>query len=319
MTGSFRLISILLLSAVLFPCCGKKKKTVTAGQDPVDISDFISYFNPLALPWQLNDSVLVKKEKDTLIIKEAVFTRFVPDSVLRKMYTKNTKVKIYPLGRVDAGPETYLFAKTVGANKYALLILAYDKNQEFLASVLFARPASGTLMQTVSMDRKFTLTRAMIRRNKDGTMSEGKDVYVLNAELKEFMLIMTEALDDKMTELINPIDTLPGKHKFAADYSNANMNLVSIRDGRRTGRLSFFIHFEKNNGECTGELKGEAVLRSATMAEYQQDGDPCVLQFIFSKSAVTLKEVQGCGSRRGLQCTFDGNYPRKRATKAIKK
>jgi hypothetical protein len=42
-------------------------------------------------------------------------------------------------------------------------------------------------------------------------MSEGKDVYVLNAEAKNFMLIMTDALEDKPTELINPIDTLPGR------------------------------------------------------------------------------------------------------------
>ena len=24
--------------------------------------------------------------------------------------------------------------------------------------------------------------------------------------------------------------------------------------------LSFFVHFEKNKGECTGELKGEAII-----------------------------------------------------------
>ncbi len=319
MRGSARLFSVLALAIILITSCGKKKKVMAPGEEPVEIFDFISLFKPVSLPWQLHDSLLTRKEKDSILIRETVFTRFVPDSVLRKRYGKNTKLKIYPLGRVEAETETYLFAKTVAGNKYALFVLAYDRKREFITGISFDKPAGSSLSQTISMDRKFTLTRAIIRRNSNGSLSEGKDVYVLNADAKTFTLIMTEALEDKLTELINPIDTLPRKHKYAADYSNAKMNLVSVRDGRRSGQLSFFIHIEKNNGECTGELKGDAVFRSANVAEYRQDGDPCILQFIFSNSAVTLKEVDGCGSRRGLQCTFDGNYAKKRVAKTQKK
>ena len=129
------------------------------------------------------------------------------------------------------------------------------------------------------------------------------------------MLIMTDALDDKPTELSNPIDTVSKKQKYAADYGTGKMNLVSIRDGRKKDRLSFFIHFEKNNGECTGELKGEALLKSPTVAEYREGGDPCILQFKFTSSSVTVKELEGCGSRRGLRCSFDGAYPRKKEIK----
>ncbi|MGZ8551461.1 MAG: hypothetical protein ACXWV2_12395 [Chitinophagaceae bacterium] len=93
------------------------------------------------------------------------------------------------------------------------------------------------------------------------------------------------------------------------------MNLVSFRDGRRNDRLSFFIHFEKNNGECTGELKGEAIIKSPTLAEYREGGDPCILQFRFTSSSVVVKELEGCGSRRGLRCSFDGTYPRKKDAK----
>jgi hypothetical protein len=93
------------------------------------------------------------------------------------------------------------------------------------------------------------------------------------------------------------------------------MNLVSVRDGRKPDRISFFIHVEKNNGDCSGELKGEAMLRAPGTAEYRQDGDPCVLKFIFSKSSVTLKEEGGCGSRRGLQCSFNGSFARKKFSK----
>lgn len=130
------------------------------------------------------------------------------------------------------------------------------------------------------------------------------------------MLIMTDALIDKVTELINPIDTLPRKHKLSADYGPGKMNLVSIRDGRKNDRLSFFVHFEKNNGECTGELKGEAFFKSPTVAEYREDGDPCILTFTFTSSSVTLKE-ENCGSRRGMKCSFDGSFGRRKWVKPV--
>jgi hypothetical protein len=62
-------------------------------------------------------------------------------------------------------------------------------------------------------------------------------------------------------------------------------------------------------------LKGEAIMKSPTMAEYTEGGDPCILQFRFTSSSVTVKELEGCGSRRGLRCSFDGTYPRKKESK----
>ncbi len=69
--------------------------------------------------------------------------------------------------------------------------------------------------------------------------------------------------------------------------------------------------------ECTGELKGEATLKTPTTAEYREEGDPCVLKFIFSATAVTLKEVEGCGSRRGMNCVFDASFARKKYVKPV--
>jgi hypothetical protein len=299
--------------------CGNNGTTDGSTGEPEHVSDFIRLYPEIQLPFSMADSTLSRKEKDSSAITQAVFVKFVPDSVLGRIYPKNAKVKIFPLGRVDAGTETYLLTKTLSSSKPGLLILAYDRKDEFTGAVSFAKPAISTLSQTITMDRKFAITRTILRRNTDGSFSEGKDVFVLNAVAKDFTLIMTEALDDKNTELINPIDTLSRRHKWAGDYSNGKMNLVSIRDGRRDDRLSFYIHFEKNSGECTGELKGEAILLNSTTAEYQLDGDPCILKFVFTKNAVALKEVEGCGSRRGLQCTFDGNYPRKKASRTTDK
>ena len=169
--------------------------------------------------------------------------------------------------------------------------------------------------QSVLIEKNFTITKSIQRKNGDGSISEGKDAYVFNSETKSFMLIMTDALDDKPAEVINPIDTLQRKNKLSADYVKNKTDYISIRDTRKAGKLLFFIHFEKNNGECTGELKGEATMTSATTAVYKNGGDPCVLQFKFSSSSVTMKEDEGCGSHRGLRCLFEGSYPRKKEVK----
>jgi hypothetical protein len=116
--------------------------------------------------------------------------------------------------------------------------------------------------------------------------------------------------------VINPIDTLQKKSKFSADYIKDKMNIVSIRDHGEPGRLNFFIHIDRYNGDCTGELKGIANFTSANVAVYRQRGDACVLQFNFSSSSVTLKEVDACGAHRQLKCSFDGNFPRKKEPKS---
>jgi hypothetical protein len=126
---------------------------------------------------------------------------------------------------------------------------------------------------------------------------------------------MTDLLDEKNLEVINPIDTFAKTHKLAGDFTIDKRNIVSIRDGRNDKSLTVFVHIEKDNGECIGELKGDAVLTSTTTAVYRQGGDPCVLEFDFSSNSVTIKEVEGCGSRRDLRCKFDGTFKRKKEPK----
>ena len=147
-------------------------------------------------------------------------------------------------------------------------------------------------------------------------VGEGKDVFVYNAAARQFTLIQTDVLDERSAELINPIDTLPGTHRFAGDYYlKEKRNIVSIRDARSPTQAMAFVHLDKNNGECVGELKGEILFTSTSTAVYRQGGDPCVLQFTFSGNTVTLKEEQGCGNHRGLNCPLEGVYTRKKEVK----
>ena len=313
-----RLLFFLLWITII--SCNEKKPITLAGDDPVPAADFIEFFPNLGTSYSTGDSILHNKQKDSLLIGYKVFTALVPDSVLTKTTGTKAKPKLYAIGKIQVpDAESYLLIKVESKAKNHLLLLSFDKKGNFLASLdaLSSGVKSG-LMQSFSIDRKYTITRSTQRKNADASLSEGKEVYVLNEAAKTFLLILTEALEDKITELINPIDTLGSKQKFTGDYVAGKMNLVSIRDGRRADRVTFFVHFEKREGACIGELKGEAFWRSATKAEYRQDGDPCVLTFTFTKSSVSLKE-HNCGSRRGPDCIFDGQFIKTKNSKKNKK
>lgn len=311
---------ILALILAWFSACNSKKKPSLAGEDPVEIGDFVDFFPDIKLPYQVADTSLLRKEKekDSLLISYKVFTQFIPDSVMRAFFGKNIKPKIYPIAKTKGSEgETYFFTRTVSGDKRTVFLFVLDKKEQFADAMEMLRPdQSPATQQSASMDKGHSVFKTVTRRNADGTISDGRDVYGFNSDSKKFTLIMTDPLDENVAELINPIDTFPRKHKFAADYGSGKMNLVSIRDGRKKDRLGFFIHFEKNNGACKGELKGEAIIKSPTMAEYREGGDPCVLRFTFTASSVILKEMEGCGAHRGLRCSFDGSFARKKEPKA---
>jgi hypothetical protein len=314
MKGLSRLLVLIPVFSLL--ACNSKKKVILSGDEPIDIKDFIESFQSLDLPYQVADTSVSKKRTDTALISYKVFTHLVPDTVLSKVFGKDEKPKIYPMGRV-AAPEqgTYLFVKTISTDRKAAMILCFDKKNNFITAMPVMQPdANPATQQLFVIDKRYTLSKSITRKNSDGTISDGKNVYVLNEPAKSFLLIMTDALDEKTIEVINPIDSLSRKNKFSADYQKDKLNFISIRDSKKTGRLVFFVHFEKKNN-CSGEMKGEANFTSATSAMYRSSGDPCTLQFSFTSSSVSMKEIQGCGSHRGVDCIFEGTYPKKKQVK----
>jgi hypothetical protein len=312
-----RYLVCLFALSLFFAECGNKKKPSLSGTDPVAISDFIESFELVKPPYPVADTSFKKKENDSLLIANKIFAQFVPDSVLTKVFGKNAKPKIYMGKRVAIESETYLFVKAIATDKKAALVLCFDKKNNFKAwlplLVLDANPAT---TQVSGLDRKLSFYKNVSMKEADGSTAEGKQVYIYNDDAGQFLLIMEDPLDDRVKDVINPIDTLQRKNKFSADYVKDKMNIVSIRDDSKTGRLNFFIHFEKNNGECIGELKGIASLTSANTAVYKQQGDGCSLQFNFSSSSVSLKELEPCGAHRGVKCSFEGSYPRKKEVKS---
>jgi hypothetical protein len=314
-----RLLFIFVCFLLVFSSCEKKKKPSLSGNEKVEVADFIESFAQRDLPFQFADTSLSKKDNDSFLISKKVVAQFIPDSVMSNLLGKTLKYKSYPLGRVVGNDGVnYLFMKTVAGDKKSILLLVFDKKEQFIAGMIGLKPDNSNLtFQSLSIDKRYSITKMVRQKNVDGSISEGKDVYALNESAKSFTLIMTDAIGEKITDLINPIDTLSRKHKYAADYGAGKMNLVSVRDGIKPDRVSFFIHFEKENGQCTGEIKGEAFWKTANMAEYREDGDVCIMKLLFSPTAVTIKE-ENCGSKRNsISCVFDGSFTKIKYKKPV--
>jgi hypothetical protein len=309
------MIRIVISLALLLLVACKGKKT-TAKEKKFTYDEFAQSFKKATLPFVLTDTGFLKNA-DTAAIRDKDFIALLQVSAVNEIFGKGTKVKFVPLWKMEgSAEEDYFIIKAQSNRKKAALLMVFNKDHQSKAGFDFLVPDNdpGT-MQTSSIDRNYSVYRTVNKKNNDGTMGEGRDVYVYDKTARNFTLIMTDPLDEKELVLTNPIDTLPKKHKLAGDYVKDKRNIVSIRDGRKPNLLTVFIHIEKG-ADCSGEIKGDATITSASTAVYQQPGDPCILRLNFSNTSVRLTELGGCGSRRGLDCKFDGSFPRKKQSTA---
>ena len=307
----------LMLMAIV--ACNTDKKAVpeeSAEIGAFNYSTFSNRFKEVALPYLLTDTALLNN-KDTAAIRNEEFLNYIPDSIQTKLLGKASKVSYVPIAHfVNGKNEQYFIMKASSGNKKAALLTVFDKEQNFSGAFPFLIPDTDPkTTQTSTIDKTLSISRFVTRKMPDDAVIEGRDVYSYDVASKNFTLIMTDILDDKNLELLNPIDTFSRKHQYAADYIKDKRNMVSIRDGRSANEINFFIHFERMNGECNGELKGTALMTSSKTAVFRQGGNPCVLEFHFTGNSVRLKEVEGCGSHRGVQCVIEGSFPKKKLPK----
>jgi hypothetical protein len=305
---------LLIVLPVLFFSCKSKKVSLAENDEKVDTRDLIEFFQPLKLPFQVTDTLLRRREGERGVINYKLFVRLVPDTVLTRYFGKESRPRLYAIGKIQVPEsETYLFVKATAKDRKVLFILCFDKKNLFAAAkpVLYSDNEAGISGQA-GMDLKYTLSILHQRKAADGQVFYKKDAYVFTAE-GGFMLIMTESneVKSKIPPIYNPIDTLSHKHKFTGDYAQDKRNIVAVRDGKDASRILFFIHFEKEDGTCKGELKGEAKFVSANIARYRSNADPCAVEFAFGSSGVTLKELGGCGVHRDIKCFFEGYYERR--------
>jgi hypothetical protein len=255
--------------------------------------------------------VFQQKNADT--IPFSVFVQFVPDSVIAPLFHKSKPLFI-PLSKITAkSGETYLFTKAIAAAKKVVYLMVFNDKKKFdAAKALMIADNDVTTSSTATMDTKYTLTTVNQQSQTNKEALYKRDVFIYNGT-GGFTLILTESngMAKKVEEIYNPIDTLPVKHKLAGDYVQDKKNFISFRDGRSPNRMMFFVHFEKEDGTCKGELKGEAKIISDKLIRFSETGSPCVIDFTFSGKNVSMKEVGGCGSYRDIRCFFEGSFTKK--------
>ena len=312
-------IGLVVLGCFLFACGGnddrKNNEAGTAGEGDLPAA-FTRAFKESPVPYQLTDTALLKDEgKDTL--SSRYLSSLLPDSLVEQAFGQTTKIKYAPLARFgEKDRSTYYLVKGTAGGKKAAFLLSFDKEGNYGAAMPFLVPdKKDATSQTTTLDKSFTITRAIMERSSGAVIGEGKEVLAYDGTEKRFSLIMTDLLNNDAAVLMNPIDTFPRTHKLAGDYVKGKKNLVSIRDGRYANQLLVYIHTESSDGECKGELKGEFLLTGTTTAVYRQGGDPCILGLTFAGGSVTLNEERGCGNYRGLDCPLEGKFTRKKEEK----
>jgi len=314
----------------LFACCiilllvnsCKDQQASLSGDKPVDVEDFMAAFPLLKLPYRIADSNMVKIA-DTTTISYSVFSQFVPDSILLNALGKNvTKSRIHPVGKIEKDNEIYLLADFTFNKKTSLIAFLFDKKNAYHAWLsLLKQDKKDDYRYNVNITTEPTFIISREKQNSSNELFYTRNGYAYNSGSAEFIAVMNDSNEDlkRSSEVINPIDTFPRKNKLSGDYVEDKKNYISVRDGNNTGKYLFFVHFEKNDGDCTGELKGYMTMRDATHGYFQESGDPCVIDFTFGSSSITIKERGNCGNHRGIKCFFNDTYRKKKEKKPSSK
>ena len=307
-----RLLKMLLVFTGMVGslCCRHKGGDGGGEAKKIEPEDFQAMFRTLSLPVNFADSSLSKKPSDSALAF-STFTQFIDDTLIQRQFGKTVKPRLYASGKLKVKKaETYLFIKALSSSKKILFVACLDNDGKFRTGMpLLVREDDSELKYSAAIDNKYAISVSRLRKDPDGRTLFVRTVYVYNAE-GVFTLIMKESNEGKpkTAQIYNPIDTFAHKHKFTGDYIQDKRNFISFRDGKNNSVIRFFVHFEKDEGNCKGELKGEARFVSSTIARYIANGDPCSLEFNFSEKTVRMKELEGCGNHRDIRCYFDGVY-----------
>lgn len=315
-------VRLACLLFLLFSVACKEKKPKSVSDENLSAADVIELAPVFSFPVVINDSVLTAKQGDSSLVKLAAFQTFLPDSVFKLHYPQTKQLKLYLLGKaVDGEKGNYVFIKSVSAAKKAVHFFYFNKKNQYLGSMKLAEntPKAG-VTKYCRIDSRFNISMIQERKTPTGEYWSSETIYYMDANGR--MITSVTNSNEDLSDVImgNPIDTLPRKNKYSADYRTDKKNLVSIRDGVTSKTFRFFIHFSKQGGACVGELKGTGEWTGNGKAVFRDDGSDCVINFNFTNYAVSLKEENGCGSYRDITCFFEGSFTKvKEPVKSKKK
>jgi len=304
-----------ILGLFVLMACGDKK-TSLSGNVPVKAKDFQNAFADVKLPTTIYDTSLARLG-DTSTISRTVLAQFVPDSALQQVVGKDKKIIFHPIGKINRDDEQYFLIKVQHNKKNGLVVFVFDKEVKFMAAKeLIAPDIDDAYSHAVNINKEPTFTISREKITDENKMFYTRTGY---AYIKEagFMIAVNDSNEDtkRQDSIINPIDTFARKNPFSGDYVKDKKNFISLRDGKNPSTYRFFVHFEKSNGNCIGELKGEMTIKDQKTGQYTANGDPCVINFKFDGNDIRMKEEGTCGNHRDIKCFFDDIFTRKREPK----
>jgi hypothetical protein len=307
---------------ILLACIGcAETKTDLSGNTPLKINDFNKAFKDIGLPLRINDTNL-RTHTDTIEIGKKALEQFLPDSVVEAIVPKTSKnATLYPIGKIEKESEYYLVLNNKDSKKQTVSVITFSKKNVFLGyKVLtdFEATHQGSLFygKTLLINKEPTF---LIEENKldpeEGLTNEKKGWAYTE---QGFRLIYADASKKpEQKAILNPLDTLPTNNILSGDYARDKKNFISLRDFGNPNKYQFFLHFEKKEGTCIGELKG--ILNfNKNQATYSEKGDPCTIQFTITGNIIKIKEDGNCGNHRNMTCYFNDSYDKKRKPKAKK-
>ncbi len=305
-------ISIAILT--LFSC--KHKVTDLNSDAPIKPNQFVAAFKVLENNFAASDSNILSLA-DTVSINHKQLERFIPDTLLSRLLADDKKAIFHPVGRIDKINEVYLLLLSVHNKKKTVTVIVQDKKNVFLASKDILSANDDGYRHSFSLNREptFYVLRERIISDKESKFKFTKIGWAYSG--KTFVAVVNESNErnDNLNAIINPLDTLPRANMYSGNYVEDDRNFISLRDGRTPQEYLFFLHIDKNDGTCVGELKGEIKMTDSTHAIYSFGGDPCIIDFTFDRDIITIKEKGSCGNRRGMDCFFEDAYTKKKEPK----
>lgn len=297
---------------ILCLCSCRSKQVDLSGDTPIQAAEFIAAFRKITTTFNVADTNISRKA-DTLTIGRKALAQFIPDSAITALAGKSSQLVIHPVGIIEKEKENYFLVNFTGRRKTSLVVFVTDKNIRFLGGKeLLSDNHDDGYAHSLAVNREPTFIISQEKTGKDNNLRFTRTGWVYN-NAGLFMVVINDSNEDPhKTAVINPIDTLARKHKLSGDYVQDKKNYVSLRDGKNPNTYLFFIHFEKDGGNCTGELKGVLVLKTATAGQFTANGDPCIIDFIFEGNDLSIKEHGSCGNHRGIKCYFDDTFRKKK-------
>ena len=310
----------IVLSCIVFSC--GEKKTDLSGNTPIKINDFNRLFNKSELPITISDTSFNHLE-DSIIIQRKALAQFVPDTIIDQFINSSlkNKVSIHPLIRIEQETEYYLLLNVKYPKKHDIVAIVFNKKNKYLdfqtiTAFLDENTYSNKYEKKVNINREPSfLVEENVISNQGVATYEKKAWAYSDSNFRLIYFDSNKTPDNK--EVINPIDTISSKNIFSGNYGSDAKNFIALRDEGAANKYQFFIHFEKKNGTCVGELKGILKFTNNT-ATYAEKGDACIVHFSITGNTIAIKEDGNCGNHRGMTCYFNDKFDKIRKSKKKK-